>query len=269
MNLFGKLYAIFRKDLLIKISYRFSFIYDFVSIFLKVIILYFISQFIFIDQEYSFPNNSYFSYAIFGLCFMDIMTSIVGSAPREIEDMKKTGVFEEIILLPIGNYAAILGTNIYQVFLSIIKVIIYFIFGSFISGTFLIDISNLLNFIFTLFLLLMSFVFISLIASSMSIWFARSSLIPALYITLSLILAEVYFPKDLLYDELSFFSAIFSLMPALENFRMFSDLNFETQIYFENIIHLIFLNLIYGVVSIYALKKSIQFSKSNGSFLHF
>ena len=139
MKIFSKLYAFLRKDLLIKMSYKISFIYDFISIFLKVLILFFVSQFIKIDQQLSIDIDSYFSYAIFGLCFMDVLALIVGSAPREIEDMKKTGILEEIILLPMGNYAAIFGCNLYQIFMSLLKIIIYLIFGSTLAGYPLID----------------------------------------------------------------------------------------------------------------------------------
>lgn len=246
-----------------------SFIYDLISIFLKVLILFFISQFIKIDQQLSFDIESYFSYAIFGLCFMDVLTLIVGSAPREMEDMKKTGILEEIILLPMGNYAAIFGCNLYQISMSLVKVTIYLIFGSVLAGYLLIDFEYLFYFILTLFLLLSSFVFISLIGSSFSIWFAKSSLIPILYVTFSLILAEIYFPKELLYEELSFFSILFSLSPSLENFRMLNEAGFNYEIFKSNLMHLCILNIFYGLSSILMLRHAIKYAKANGSFLYY
>ena len=250
-------------------SYKISFIYDFISIFLKVLILFFISQFIEIDQQLSIDIESYFSYAIFGLCFLDVLTLIVGSAPREIEDMKKTGILEEIILLPMGNYAAIFGCNLYQVLISLLKVIIYLIFGSILAGYPLIDFQYFFYFTLTLFLVLSSFVFISLIASSLSIWFAKSSLVPILYVTSSLILSEIYFPKELLYEELSFFSVLFSLSPSLENFRMLNEAGFNYEIFTGNLIHLFILNIFYGLSSILMLKHAVKYAKSNGSFLYY
>lgn len=250
-------------------SYKMSFIYDFISIFLKVLILFFISKFIKIDQQLSIDIGSYFSYAIFGLCFMDVLTLIVGSAPREIDNMKKTGILEEIILLPMGNYAAIFGCNLYQIFMSLLKVIIYLIFGSALAGYPLIDFQYFFYFILTLLFILSSFVFISLIASSFSIWFARTSLVPILYVTSSLILSEIYFPKELLYEELSFFSVLFSLSPALENFRMLNEIGFNYEIFMGNLAHLFILNIFYGLSSILMLRHAIKYAKSNGSFLYY
>ena len=64
---------------------------------------------------------------------MEVMSLIIGNTPREVEDMKKTGVLEEIILLPISNFTVILGCNLYQVFSSLIRVIIYLTFGSLLA----------------------------------------------------------------------------------------------------------------------------------------
>ena len=269
MKLIHQLYAIFQKDLLIKISYKASFVYDFISIFLKVMILYFISQFMNLDQQEEFSIPSYFSYAIFGLCFMEIMSSIIGITPREIEDMKKTGILEEIILLPINNFTVILGCNIYQVFMSIIKVIIYLTFGSLLASGALVEIEYFFIFLITFFFLISSFIFISMIASALSIWFARSSLVPILYITLSLVLGEIYFPKELLHHELSILSNLFSLSPALEVFRMLNDSSFKEQVFLINILHLLILNLIYGLTSLVIFQRAIKYAKSNGSFLYY
>ena len=187
----------------------------------------------------------------------------------QIEDMKKTGIFEEIILLPMGNYAAICGANLYQVCMSIVKILIYFIFGSLLAGNYLVEPEYFLAFILTLALVLSSFIFISLIASSMSIWFARSAIVPITYITLSLVLGEIYFPKELLYADLSFLSNIFSLSPSLENFRMLTSSEFDKDIFGQNVIHLFVLNFLYGTISLYMLKRSIIFAKTNGSFLYY
>ena len=250
-------------------SYKASFIYDFISIFLKVIILYFISQFVNLEQQEEFSIPSYFSYAIFGLCFMEIMSSIIGIVPREIEDMKKTGILEEIILLPINNFTVIFGCNMYQVFMSIIKVIIYFLFGSLLAKGALVEMEYIFIFLITFFLLISSFVFISMIASSLSIWFARSTLVPILFITLSLVLGEIYFPKELLNNELSLLSNLFSLSPALEIFRMLNDSSFKEQVFLINTLHLLILNLIYGLTSVIIFRRAIKYAKLNGSFLYY
>ena len=269
MKLIHQLFAIFQKDLLIKMSYKASFVYDFISIFLKVMILYFISQFVNLDQQEEFSIPSYFSYAIFGLCFMEIMSSIIAIIPREIEDMKKTGILEEIILLPINNFTVIFGCNMYQVFMSIIKVIIYLTFGSLLAANALIDQEYFFIFLITFFLLLGSFVFISLIASSLSIMFARSSLVPIIYVTLSLVFGEIYFPKELLHHQLSILSNLFSIGPALEIFRMLNNSSFNDHIFLINIFHLLIINLIYGITSLLIFQKAIKYAKSNGSFLYY
>ena len=153
--------------------------------------------------------------------------------------------------------------------MSIIKVIIYLIFGSLLASSVLVEIEYFIIFLITFFCLISSFVFISMIASSLSIWFARSSLVPILYITLSLVLGEVYFPKELLYHELSILSNFFSLSPALEIVRMLNDASFKEQIFWMNLLHLLILNLIYGLTSVAIFQRAIKYAKSNGSFLYY
>ena len=82
----------------------------------------------------------FFGYAIFGLCFLDILTTVVPTTSRELVNFKKTGLLEEIILIPSSISVQIIGLNLIQVLISVLKLCIYLFLGSWLANDFLIDV---------------------------------------------------------------------------------------------------------------------------------
>lgn len=259
----------FQNDLRIKLSYKFSFVFDFIFIVIKIFILYFISQFIEIDNNNMNIGTDYFTFAVFGLCLVEALISITNSSPKQIEELKKTGVLEEMIQLPISDYLIILGCNIYQVFFSLYKILIVLVLGSIFSKSILIEFSFILHLFLTLLFFISSLIFLSLISSSLSILFSRSRIFPVTFVFLSIIFGGVYFPEQLIYGHLYFISYVLPIEPSLDILRMLTDKKFNLSEFYENIFHLILLTIFYGILSSVSLKKSIRYAKKNGSLLFY
>ena len=107
-NEINQIYIIFKRDLLLSLSYKFRFIYTISFIFFQLLIFYFLSKFInvplFIDENTLIKNA--FGYFLLGICILDLSFTIISTLSIQIEEFKKIGVIEDIFSLPISpvNY---------------------------------------------------------------------------------------------------------------------------------------------------------------------
>ena len=77
--LFLKLY--FKKDLLINLSYKFSFIAQFGIVLFQIFLFYFLSQIVNFDSNEDI-KITYFAFIIIGLCVIDVYSTIASSLPE-------------------------------------------------------------------------------------------------------------------------------------------------------------------------------------------
>ena len=266
-----KLKAIFKKDFMLALSYKSSFILEFGSIFFTIAIVFLVSDFIDTNQASDELNlsNNYFNFVIWGICLTEIMTKVVGACSRDVLSYKNTGILEELFLLPSSELIILIGSHIYPIFISILKLTISLLFASFLVNEPLMNMNYFFPFLVTLLTLLSSLVFISLIGAAYTFLFFKISLIPLAYISCSIFFGEAYFPIELLPKSFEIFTYFFTIGPALENFRMISSNEIDYEVFGGNILHICVLSIIYGFVSILSIRYSINHAKKNGTTLHY
>ena len=212
--------SIFIKDLLIEYSYKLRFIYTIIFIFLQLTIFYFLSSFI--DTAFQKSPTSditnIFGYFLIGICVLDISYTLISYGAIKIEEYKKTGVFEEIFILPISAIFFIIFSNAYPLLFSILKICIYLIFG-FIFFDLTISTASSAIILFLVFILsFLIFTGIALIASSFSILFYRGSFISILHNTLSILIGGVIYPASTVFD-INLIEWLIPMSPILELIR--------------------------------------------------
>lgn len=264
----NKIIPILKKDLLIELSYKFRFIYSISFIFAQLLIFYFLSSFL--ESSYSKNPDSaildLYGYFIIGICILDISYTLISYASTKIEEYKKTGIFEELFVLPISPAQLILFSNIYPAVFCIFKICVYSIFINYFIPFIEINSSMKLLLIYVIIFGIITFIGISLIACSFSILFFRGSPVAMLHNTLSILFGGVLYPVNFISENLTFFHY---LLPAhsLTDLVRFSlgiyDLPMQQLL--ENIIivasHSILL-LSIGYISLYyAFKKSFKDGK--------
>ncbi len=263
------IFSILKKDLLINLSYRSAFIAQFLLIIIQLFIFYFLSKYIDVSTNKDEISISYFTYVIFSICFIDIMVTITNHFPREIMNLKTTGIFEEIVIMKANFFRIIIGMVLYPFVISSIKLIFYFIIASILQNELIIAINLLPQLIATSLLLMLSFTFISVIAGAYSIAFSKPGLIPILFITFSIIMGEAYFPLKLVPYIDGTLSFITSFSPAIENLRMLTHANINEDKFLLNLFLIISLCLAYFIISIVCINASIRYAKKNGSLLQY
>ncbi len=259
-----------RKDILVAYSYKLSFFSQFIFTFFQIILIYLVSDFIgVIGTDYEKDLN-YFQYVIFGICFIDVMITITTYCPREVLNYKLTGIFEEIISININKvYTTVVGMGFYSIFLSLIKILIYIIVSSILLDDLIINLKYSFEFILTTSLLIFSFLMVSIIASAYTIFLHRVGFISTVFLLISIILGNAYFPNTYVPDYLHFLSYLTTFTPGIDNLRMIQLDSFIMFDFYWNIILMIILNIIYFILGYILINKSMRQSKKNGSLLQY
>ena len=271
MNILSRSKAIFKKDLLIAMSYKGSFVMEFLSSLFSLLIVFFISDFI--DSQSNNLNKElskgYFHFVFWGLVTQDLMLKIVGASSRDLLNYKTSGILEELIQIPSAQLTVILGSNLYPIFMSFIRLILSLLVASFLIGEAFIKFDDIFYFMSNLILLIVSFISVGLIATSYALFFFKTGPIPIFFISFSVIFGSTYFPVELLPSFLNNLSIVTPLSPALENFRMLSSNDFDVIAFFLNLSKILVLNLIFITIALLSLKASFEYAQKNGTFLHY
>ena len=254
--------SVFTRDIKIALGYRFRFVYQFTFIFFQLTIFFFLAKFIDISSTGSITNNdklySTFAYFVFGICFLDISYVLISSSSIQIEEFKRSGALEEIFILPINFFAYFLSINIYPLILSLFKFIVYIICISFVYKVPEIDLYAFLLMILALFMGLLCFIFISIIACSITLLFYRGTVISAVHNLISTIFGGVFFPISIINEKIHFIQYFIPIFPLLEIFR--GQYHLTESSHCSNISILITNVLLYGLLSyillIYSIKKA-------------
>lgn len=263
--IFHQIKSILIKDFLIEYSYKGRFIYSILFIFMQLVIFYFLSSYL--EASYTrnedSPTTNLFGFFILGICFLDISYTLISYVSIRIEEYKKIGVFEELFILPVNPITFILMSNIYPIFFSLFK---FFVYIAFVSILFNIQIHGFINlFILILVLLfaLITFMALSLLASSFAILYYRGSYISMVHNTISVLFGGVLYPASFIYEKLFFLELFIPLHSILDLVRYAFDVHdmsrFDImQNIFLVIIHSIVFSLI-GIISVkYALRKAFD-----------
>ena len=263
LNIF---YVNFRKDAIISLSYKFSFISEFLFILPQVFIFYFLIEFVRGDDLLLEKNNDYFQYVLIGMCFIDILNTIIIRMSNQILELKTSGILEEIICL--NRYIDhIFGISAYPIVISILKFLIYYSIGYILLGYPFINITFKFLLIFAL--LIMSFVFIGIMAVAFTIRFYKARVLPSVFLFLCVIFGQAYFPNDYLHQNAYIISNMLSFNYGLSAIREINEFSQDVLFINNQIYGLFLLCSLYGLIAIFCLKKSILFSKKNATLLHY
>ncbi len=244
---------------------------EFITIIFSLLLVFLIVNFIesqtnVVSKEI---NKGYFYFVFWGLVSQDLMVKIVGASSRDLLNYKTSGILEELIQLPSAQITIILGSNLYPIFISLVRIILSITVASFLLGEAFLSFSDVFYFLINLVLLIASFICIGLIAASYSLIFFRAGPIPIFFIIFSIIFGSAYYPAEVLPYSLDNLSFLTPLSPALENFRMLSLDNFNVTEFFLNLLKLLVFDLIFMTIALLSLKASFKHAKKNGTFLHY
>ena len=267
MSFLNKVYISWWKDFYIEKSYPIRFVILFSQLFLQLLLIFYISKFIGLpENELDFKVVDLLGFLVIGIFILDMSNFMISYPAIQIEQYKMSGVFEELFVLPTQNSHLVLLSHAYPVFISLIKTFIYISFLFLMFEGVNISFLDILYFFASIFLALVLFIGISLIASGMSILFFKGSWIATINNTISIIFGGVFFPPALIGNNFASFANLIPIHNIVEILRYIFDITEATSAPINDlIIYLILQSLIFFGVGWFFLKFAIKKSFLDGN----
>ena len=96
--------AFLKKDYLMEVSYRFSFVLQFASIFFSVVMFYFVAKLLgdapSVQNSLSAYGGNYFSFVLIGIAFSNFLSVGLGSFSTNIRSEQMLGTLEAMLVTP-------------------------------------------------------------------------------------------------------------------------------------------------------------------------
>lgn len=263
--------AFLKRDFIAEISYRVSFVLQFLNIFFSVGIFYFLSQLI--DKAGSIPSleaygNDYFSFVLIGVAFGGYFGLGLSSFASNLRQAQTTGVLEAMLTTPISIPMIILASSQWDYLFTTLKVFVYLILGVGFLNVQLGDV-NYLAACVILILTIITFSSLGIIAASFIMVLKRGDPITWAFNALSVLLGGVYYPISILPDWLQIIARIFPITYTLEAMRkaLLTSATFSELL--PEIIALSIFSIILLPLSLYIFKYSVRRAKIDGSLTHY
>lgn len=253
------IFAFIKKQFLIEISYRFNFIFQFLSLPITFLSFFFLSKIV--DNSIFFEDTAYITFAIIGVASLEFCVSITNFAARKTREEQVSGVLEEISITKSSFIWYFFNLCIYPAIISIIKFIIYLIilfYFDYINLSFEAVMLTIPMFLISIF----AISGISMITASLILIIKRGNFINSLFITISGFCGGIVYPVDVIPDKLHFISNIlptYHLPAYLRN--IFSD-NFNLDIAYYHLAYQVYIAviilamaIIFNIITIKLIKK--------------
>jgi ABC-2 type transport system permease protein len=126
-----KFLAFLKRDLLIEISYPFSFVFQIISVLLSLTAYYFLARFI---GNSSLPGLSayggdYFAFALVGIALHEYLATSLDAFSRSIRESQLAGTLEALLSTQTSLQAIIISSAAYRFVWTSFNVVLYFVLG--------------------------------------------------------------------------------------------------------------------------------------------
>lgn len=250
---------VFMRDLNIAKSYSIRFLYSILFVFLQILIFYFMTSFIQSASNNNLGQQELFLYFIIGIAFLDYSQLIISYPSSQLEQFKVSGVFQEILCLPVSNLAYFLASNIYSVFFAFYRLLIYLIFLLIFSDQMALGAGDAIFLIICFLIFSLSVVGFSLLSLAITIAFHRSSMFLTLYAGLAVIFGGVFYTEEVLPDTLQSLRYFLPISTFLEIFRGVIVDEIAIFEFLQESLFLIFQTLICFFIGIFSLKNALRY----------
>ena len=217
---FKKALAFIKRDFLVEISYRFSFLLNLFSILFWVVTFFFISK-LFGESAAPYLKNyggEYFPFVLIGLAFSTYLGVGLQSFSGSIRREQMMGTLEAMLLTPTKISVLVVSLSLWSFIRTSLNVLVYLLLGVFLFKVSL-NLTHLLPAFIILILTIISFSSLGIIAAGFIIVFKRGNPITWLFTTLSILLGGVYYPISILPPPLQRLSHLLPITYSLRGIR--------------------------------------------------
>ena len=262
--------AFLKRDLSQALSYRLSFLLQFLGIFFSVAVFYLLSQLFggAVAPQLEAYGGDYFSFVLIGLAFTGYMGLSMSSFADSIREGQMMGTLEIMLLSPTRLSSILLSSSLWSYLLTTVNVMVYLIVGALVFG-FSVSQANLLTAIVVLVLSTASFSGIGILSAAMVLVVKKGDPIAWLFGGVSSLLAGVYYPISVLPDWLTPLSRILPMTYALDSMRLAMLKGYSLYDVRLDILVLLGFTIVLTPLAFVAFRKALKRAKMEGSLIQY
>ncbi|MFZ1630255.1 MAG: ABC transporter permease [Anaerolineae bacterium] len=266
----GKAGWFLRRDFIIELSYKLSFLLQLVGIFLNVFMFYFLARLVDGERQPSLDayNGDYFAFVLIGVAFSLYFTIAISGFAKNLRDAQITGTLEAMLLTPTDLPTIIISSCLWDYLFTTLRVFIYLLLGTLVFGADLGN-ANYLGALVVLVLTIVAFSGLGIMAASFIMVTKRGDPVTTIVGGVGLLLGGVYYPVELLPSWLQFFAALIPVTYALRAMRNALLADASWSVLLPDIGALIVFCLILVPFSLFTFKQAVRWAKSDGSLAHY
>lgn len=272
MSALRKPMAFLKKDFLLEVSYRFSFVLQLTGIFFQVAMFYFVAKLLggapSVHHALKAYGGNYFSFVVIGIAFSSFLGVGLGSFSTSIRAEQMMGTLEAMLVTPTRLSNIILSSVQWDFTFTALRVGVYLLVGALAFG---LDLSgaNILPALLALVLTVIAFSSLGVISASFIMLFKRGDPIAYIFSTSSTLLGGVYYPISIMPGWLQDISHLLPITYALEAIRLSLLEGAGFTAIAGNLVNLVIFSLIMLPISLVIFSFAVGRAKKDGSLSYY
>lgn len=257
-----------KKDLLIAMSYKFQFIFQFSQVFFSVAAIYFIGKMV-ADSGKS-PllkayGADYFSFALVGLAVASYLKAGLVTITNDMRQTMNQGVLEAMCASPTGYSWLFLCATLWPFVFETIRVTFYFLIGMIIFGMRLQN-ANWSGAAATMVLTILIFLMLGMISCSILVLVKKGDPLNWIFSSLSGLLAGTMFPIAVLPDWLRAVALCLPLTHSLEAMRKCLLIGMSARQVYHHLAVLLAFTVVLFPVTVFVNNMCMKRARKQGAF---
>lgn len=258
------------KDFISESSYKFSFLSQFVGIFVTALAWFFLSNLFggTVSKHLNRYEGDYFSFVIIGIAFANYLQVALRSFSNNIRSAQTLGTLEAMLVTQTTIPTIILSSSLYNFIITSLRVVVYLVIGALAFG---LDMgkANYPTAIIILMLTIICFSSMGIISASFIMVLKKGNPLNWLFVNLSWLLGGVYYPVSILPEWLEKFSYLLPITYSLEAMRLALLNGYSLRALLPNIIPLLIFTMILLPLSLCIFNYAVRRAKMEGSLVQY
>jgi ABC-2 type transport system permease protein len=256
--------AFVKRDASMALSYRLSFAFQFLGSLVMIATFYFLSQVLSVDVYGGDP----FAFILIGLAFSRYMTLSMSTFSNSIREGQMMGTLEIMLLSPTRLSKILLSSSIWAYLFTSLQIVLFLALGVVIFG---VDLggANVVTALIVLALSIVSFAGIGMISAAFIMVLKKGDPIAFALSGLSVLLAGVYYPVDVLPGGLQAISKALPLTYSLEGTRGALQHGYTLSQTWPQIQALIIFAVVLVPLAFLAFRMAVKRARAEGTLVHY
>lgn len=214
-----KAFAFIRRSYMLQMSYKLESILRMFFMLFNILTYYFVAKLVgTAGAKYLEPyGGDYFSFVLIGIAFSTYLMVSLRGFSETIRDEQMMGTLEAMLVTPTDTATVITFSSLWSFIFASIRVVLYLLVGIFLGVN--LNNANLLGALIILFLTILSFSSLGMLAASFIMIFKRGDPINMMFMSTSELFGGVFFPIEVLPWWLQSISHLFPMTYSLSGMR--------------------------------------------------